>query len=340
MAQELEAEGGVAKRVRVAQIGVGGMGRAHVEAVRASRRADLVAVCDVSEAALAAVQASGAVPTFSDYRTMFDAVPFDALICVLPHDAYPEVIELAAARGVHVLKEKPFARNLTDALRMHAAIERSGIAFLCGAQRQYSLPFVRAGEMMAAGELGDVFLAQGQILYRWRLDSAEWGWRGELDRSGGIAIVDSGWHILDALVWLKGMPSSVYARVGRMPAAAGDYEVDDKAILCVDFPDGAIGVVTACYLTLPNRFELLLCGTTAALELTQTRLTLHPRDGSAAVAIEDPGGNPIAAQFEHFLDVILNGVKPRVGAAEALAIQRVVQAAYESAATDRRVELA
>lgn len=325
-------------KLRVAQVGVGGMGRAHVAAVRGSSRAELVGVCDVSPEACEAAS-EGNVPAFNEVRAMLDEVRPDALIAVLPHDLYPDVIELAASRGIHVLKEKPFARNLSDALRMHAAVTQSGIKFLSAAQRQYTLPFQRARELVAEGVLGEIFLVQGTILYCWRLDSTTWSWRGQRERSGGIAVVDSGWHILDAMLWLKGMPSSVYCRIGGLRAASGDYDVDDKAVMAFDFSDGAVGCLTACYLTVPSRFELSLHGTRGTLELSQSKLSLLPRGQGETTVVEDDGGNPIVKQFEHFLEVVLDDAKPRAGIEEALRLQRVVEACYESASTDRRVAL-
>ncbi len=326
-------------RVRVAQVGVGGMGLAHVRAVAASTRATMVGVCDVSEAAVAAAQAVAPAPAFDSLDELLATAQPDALILVLPHDLYPAAVALAAEHRVAVLKEKPFARNLADAEAMHRAVTSAGIPFLCGAQRQFAKPFAEARRLLDEGAVGDVFLTQGAIFYPWQLDSTRWSWRGERERSGGIAVVDSGWHSLDAIVWLKGLPTSVYCRTGSMRAADGPYEVDDKAVVVFDFADGSIGSMSACYVTVPSRYELRLHGTQGTLDLTPERLRLHPRPSGAVTEVLDDGADVIAAQFEHFLDVLLAGARPRVGIEEALRLQRVVEAAYQSAASGQRVDL-
>lgn len=328
----------VARRLRVAHLGVGGMARAHLQAARASNRAEVVGLCDIAPAALDEARGDEAVPCFQDYAAMLDAVRPEATVLSLPHDLYPAAVAEAARRGIAILKEKPFARNLTDALDMHQAVTAAGVPFLCAAQRKFTRPFELAREMVADGRVGDIFLTRALITYPWRI-GGDWGWRAIRSRSGGIAILDSGWHALDALVWLKGRPSSVYARIGAMQAAPGSYDVDDKGVLTFDFADGSIGCLVASHVTAPSRFELCLHGTAATLELTADRLFIHPRSGGQPEVVEADGRQPVAAQFEHFVDVVTDGVTPATGIETALQIQRVVEAAYESAATGRAVDL-
>ncbi len=324
--------------LRIAQVGVGGMGRAHVRAAMANPRAEVVALCDVSGEALEAARDGHDIPCFRNLDSMLGAVDCDALVAVLPHHLYPDALAAAARLGLAILKEKPFARNLTDGMAMQNAVSTAGVPFLCAAQRRYGTPFRKAQELLDAGACGDVFLVRGLITYPWRLGGG-WGWRGVRAQSGGIALVDSGWHSLDAIVAFKGLPSSVYCRVGGMSAGVAQDQVDDKAIAVFEFPDGAIGSLTACFQTVPSRFEVALHGTEATLEVDAQGLTLYPRQGGQPKRFEDDGVDPIAAQLDHFLDVALLGVAPRVGIDQALAMQRVVEAGYESAATGRAVEL-
>ena len=140
-------------------------------------------------------------------------------------------------------------------------------------------------------------------------------------------MVDSGWHILDAIAWLKGLPTSVYCRTGTLKAAGGEYDVDDKAVLAFDFGDGSIGSMTACFVTVPGRYEVRLHGTQGTLELTTNKLVLYPRRGGEPLVVEDDGTDLIAAQFEHFCDVVLDGATPRVGAEQAPHLHAVADAA-------------
>jgi predicted dehydrogenase len=333
------------------------MGAAHVRAVVANPRAELVAVCDVNEAAVAELVRQYGVSGHTDYEELLALDNLDAVIVVLPHYLYPPVIVRAAERGLHILKEKPFARNLADARTMAAALsplappslppgsggDGGGAAspvFMVAAQRQFSAAYRRAGEIVAAGRVGDVYLVHGTILYSWNPDGRNWRWRGVLEQSGGIAIVDSGWHILEAVQQLKGAPEKVYCSIGRRRGAveAGvAYEVDDKGVLTLEYPDGAVGSIVTSYIALPNRFEILLHGTAGNLEVHPDRLILYDRRQVVEEFTAPTGEDLIGAQLDHFLDAVLSGQPPACGLDEALLIQSVIEAAYRSAATGEPV---
>lgn len=320
------------QQLRVGQIGVGGMGRVHLSAVEKNARARLVAVCDVVPETAQKVGEQFQVPGYTDYRDLLQRDDLDALIVVLPHNLYPEVIEAAAAKGLHILKEKPFSRNLADAQRMVQAVENSGVKFMCAAQRQFSSTFQQAKAWIDAGLLGDIYMLEGTILYSWNLDPNQWRWRGRREQSGGIAIVDSGWHILEASYWMHGLPNRVFAATGTKQAVSGSYDIDDKAALVLEYPDGSIGSITTCFLALPNRFELLLHGTRGNIAVDLEQAQLYDRVKLIEEYKLEGEADAVAAQFDHFVDVVQEGVKPVSGIREAYQVASIIDAAYRSAA--------
>ncbi len=324
----------------VVHIGAGGAGMAHLRTVAAHPRCRVVAVADVSPTARAAVESDFAVPTYADYREMLDrhAEAAQVAVVVLPHQVYPEVIEAVVAAGLHILKEKPFARNLDDALRMQRALSGHGGVYMTAGQRLFA-PAIQAGlQAVSGGTLGDVYLSEGRILYAWHPDGQNWGWRGDRALSGGTAILDAGWHVLEMLHAFAGQPSRVYAVNGRMRATAGDWTSDDKGMLTLEYADGSVATATACHVALPDRFELLVHGTLGNLEITPTRLTRYDRTAEVD-AQEWPGGDLFAPQWEHFLDCVSGTEKPACGLEQSMDIQRTVEAAYQSAATGQPVAI-
>lgn len=323
-------------KLRFAIIGAGGMGAGHVSTVQGHPRGEVVVACDVNADVLATLARQG-IATTGDWREALDPQQVDAAVITLPHDQYPEVVNTALARGIHVLKEKPFARDLDDARAMLQAAEKASATLMVAGQGKYSAGYQRAKQIADSGVLGNVFLARGVITYRWGgATQNNWRWRGIRSRSGGVAVIDSGWHILDLLAWFRGVPETVYCSLGKGKAFPGDYDVDDRAVLTLEYADGGIASVICCFICLPNARQMFLHGTEASLEITAETVRLHRGDQSDTEVISfAPEGNLLRPQLDHFLALVDAGGDPAAGAREAYDVQRIIDAAYRSAESRR-----
>jgi hypothetical protein len=107
-------------KLRVGAIGIGGMGHGHLLAAQAHPDVQICAVCDVSQAALDAV-AEPDIRTYTDWQALLDKESLDLVTVCLPHYLYAPVVTAALKRGLHVDKDKPFARDLADAKQMTLA---------------------------------------------------------------------------------------------------------------------------------------------------------------------------------------------------------------------------
>lgn len=324
------------QKLRFAIIGAGGMGAGHVSTVQGHPRGEVAVACDVNQDVLAALAAQGVAPTTA-WQEALDPDRVDAAIITLPHDQYPEVVNTALARGIHVLKEKPFARDLDDARAMLAAAEKSTATLMVAGQGKYSAGYQHAKAVADSGVLGNVFLARGVITYRWGgATGNNWRWRGIRAQSGGVAVIDSGWHILDLITWFRGVPETVYCSLGQGNAFPGEYDVDDRAVLTLEYADGGLASVICCFICLPNARQMFLHGTEASLEITAETVRLHRGDQTDSVVTSfAPEGNLLRPQLDHFLDLVDAGGDPAAGAREAYDVQRIIDAAYRSAESRR-----
>jgi len=189
--------------------------------------------------------------------------------------------------------------------------------------------------------LGKVFLTRGVVTYRWGgAFEGNWRWRGVHGKSGGVAVIDSGWHILDLVHWFRGLPERVYCSLGRGNALEGAYDVDDRACLVLDYPDGELGNVVCCFICQPPLRQVILHGTEATLEATPGQVILHRgAEVSTEVTQFSAAEGGLGPQFEHFLGLIDQKADPTAGAQEAYGIQRIIDAAYRSAAKGQPVGL-
>ena len=330
------------KPFRFALIGAGGMGAGHLATLRNHPRVDLRVICDTNEAVLDACDNPGAVLT-TDFREALAVKGLDAAVIILPHYLYPEAVCLALENGLHVLKEKPFAMNLADARRMVASAKSANRIMMVAGQGKYHPGFQRAREIVDGGILGNVFLARGIITYRWGgAIGANWSWRGVKKQSGGVAVIDSGWHILDILHWLRGLPETVYCTLGRGEALPGQkYDVDDRAVLALDYADGGIASVVISFIAAPGNRQVILHGTDATLDIKNDEVRLHVgNEEDTQVTRFRPPADSLGPQFESFLRLIDTKADPMAGADEAYQVQRIIDAAYRSAKAKKPVKLA
>ncbi len=326
--------------MKVALIGAGGIGRAQMAAITKHPESELVALCDANPAVMEVPEAPAGARRYTDYQDLLANEQPDAAVVVLPHHLYAEVVPACLERGLHVLKEKPFARDLADAGRMRDAAHASGRLLLVAGQRKFGAPLRKAKEIVDSGSLGDVFLVSGTITYRWaRALLGEWGWRGTRALSGGVALIDSGWHILEGLYWLKGRPSRVFASTGSKPAVpGGGYDVDDRAVVTFEYPDGATGTALACFVTLPNEYRIQVHGSRGSLDMRDSELVCYA-DGQEAERLKFEPENLLALQYAHFAECVLHGADPLLPVEDAYRIQEVIEAGYRSAATGEFVRL-
>jgi predicted dehydrogenase len=136
--------------LRTAVIGVGHLGRQHARihaALSQEGKSELVAVCDTDEQAARSVAAERETDWTPDWRTLLGRV--DAVSLATPTESHAEIACSLLEAGIHVLVEKPIARDLAEADRMIQAAERGRASLMVGHMERFNPaltalhPFVR-----------------------------------------------------------------------------------------------------------------------------------------------------------------------------------------------------
>ena len=250
-------------------------------------RSDLVKVVGISDKDTRVadrVSADAGVPGYNDNRRLLaETRPAAAFLCVPPTPA-AELISACADRGIHVWKDLPLARNLDEGVAMVRRMEEAGLKFAIGTQRRFAVGYRRAHGLRR--RLGEIFLARAHYLFNW---GPELGWRGDRASAGGGALLELGYHAIDLLVWLLGMPDEVYgvSAVGnRPPPASNDdaaqpmYDTDDTAAAIMRYVSGPMASVVTTRSSGPVSEELCLHGRCGSL-----------RADGATCLLRDPDGN-------------------------------------------------
>src|SRR5277367_1747128 len=195
------------RRIGVAIIGTGFMGRVHVENVRRLGNVEIVAVAASSEEKARQFGESVSVArTTGDYRTLLSDPSIEAVHVLTPNALHYPMCKAALSAGKHVLCEKPLTLNVAEAGELLALAREKNLVHCI----QHNLRFyplvqqVRA--MIANGDLGEILIAQGTYSQDWLLYDTDWNWRIVSRENGALrAMGDIGSHWMDMIQHLTGL---------------------------------------------------------------------------------------------------------------------------------------
>ena len=150
-------------RVRIAHIGLGGMGLAHMNWFANLPEAEIVALCDVdtnrtSEALLALkkIHPDTKATLFQDFRRVLERSDIDAVTIATPDHWHAQIAILAFQAGKDVYGEKPLSYSLREGQLMLKGQQETGRIFQLGTQIHAGDNYHRVAELIQSGELGKI----------------------------------------------------------------------------------------------------------------------------------------------------------------------------------------
>jgi len=145
-------------KLRILQIGVGGIGGLQRRGLKDHPRVEWFGFCDVDQTTLAKdTQAYKGAKLFTDYRVAFEKHKdeFDAVIVDTPDHHHGPMMITAAKHGKHIYGQKPLVQQL-DELRLirEALAARPGLVTQMGNQRACYEGRMQAVEILKSNQLG------------------------------------------------------------------------------------------------------------------------------------------------------------------------------------------
>ncbi|MFJ3218960.1 Gfo/Idh/MocA family protein [Kitasatospora sp. NPDC086801] len=308
----------------------------HLPGLLASSRAELVAICDSNPDTLRQRQEQLQVPGFTRTGELLDAVAPDFVVVAVPHHAGREVVHECAARGVHVLKEKPFATSVWEARDLAQVCQAGQVELMVTLQRRFNPIHASVAGML--DQIGIPFLIDGQ--YTFHTDDPGAGWRGDIRQAGGGCIIDMGYHLIDLLLWYFGLPSRVIAEFSTTAVPGDGYDAEDTAVIQLGYDTDLYGSVLLSRWVAPKTERLHVVGTRGSVLLTKgqvQRLDLH---GAVVEELTRPHApaSASAAQIDYFCRV-LDGERPNTsGPDQHLAHAAFIASCYQSKAAGRYID--
>ena len=330
------------RELRVGLIGLGSMGRNHLRVLGSVPGACLAAVADTDPALLASAEGSGAQP-FVEPVSMLSEANLDAVVIASPTTTHLPLALAAIERGIAVLVEKPLAATPDEADRIVSAATAVGAPPVqVGHIERFNPAVLELERLLREGWLSTVFA----------ITSRRAGPFPARIRDVGVT-VDLATHDVDILCAIaRERPFRVSAETARRIHA--DHE--DLLFGLMSFPSGTVAMLDVDWLTPAKRRQLTVVGEEGMFELdyltqrltfTQATDTTNPRliRGYAPTyegdVLEIPvaTGEPLAAEVSAFLQIVRDGGRPVVDAADGRWAVVLADALLKAAHDRHTVEL-
>ncbi|MER7013587.1 Gfo/Idh/MocA family oxidoreductase [Saccharopolyspora sp. NPDC000359] len=353
--------------IRVGVVGIGWAGQQHLAAYQDLPDVEIVAIAGKEPELLASLGAQhGAPRLFESWEELLEVPDLDAVSIAVPTFLHAPIAIAALKRGLHVLSEKPLARNAVEGQQMVDAARSAGRVLDVVFNHRLRGDVQALGEIIKRGELGRPYYAKASWMRRRGIPMLG-SWFTNQEMSGGGPLADIGVHVLDYALFLLGEPrvlsvnAVTYSELGhrgiggmKWETADGNvsaYEVEDFAAAFARLEGGATLVLETSWAAFRSPEDLIdfsVLGTDGGAELKAVGATkkqvgdLHVyRDVDGEVADYQPTAEPGRAHagvVENFVYLLRDPSRwPTNDGSLALKRARVIDACYQSATEKREI---
>ena len=340
-------------KVKVGLVGSGFVADIHAAAFKSVPDAEVVAVASPTPGKAKRFAEERGVPkAFENYRDLLALEEIDMVTVGIPNNLHAQVTIDAAKAGKHVLCEKPLCRTLEEADSMIEACRQAGVLLMYGEELCFAPKYVRAKALADEGALGKVFLVKQSEEHF----GPHMPWFWDIEQSGGGVLLDMGCHGIEFARWVFGKPKvkSVVASLG-LHVHADKTRGEDHSFCVVEFEGGRVAMIENSWAKqggMDDRCEIYGSRGFTRADLLRGNSLLTFSESGYGYAVEKAAttrgytftmfeeiwnyGFP--QELAHFVRCVKGEETPIETGEDGREVLKIICAAYESAATGRRIE--
>jgi len=330
------------KKHKLIVIGLGNQARKdHIPAILRRDDVEIVALVDKNVELLEEHGRSVGAKVYSDLEAAIRDTRPDVAIVSIPHNEYFGILEILARNHVATLKEKPLAMTYEEAKKIISLYQSHDTYLQICVQRRFSKLYDTTKELLDS--IGRIYSAY--VEYTLNLSAAEMenGWRADRVISGGGAALDMGYHSIDLLTYLFGVPDRIYAQL-NYNSLSKKYTIEDSMKAMMTYCDGQINtnvVVTKIFSQKSEKARIF--GANGAVYVDGRTVTLLDKDGSE---VESHSFNLKQHEVDSQLDYFLKRAGKRMhfdaqdqNLIDQLSNMRTIDAIYKSHNNGKAIKL-
>ncbi|HET7560746.1 MAG TPA: Gfo/Idh/MocA family oxidoreductase [Limnochordia bacterium] len=322
----------MSKKLRVAVIGAGNIGRRHAQIHHDSPLTEFVAVCDIVKEKAERFARDYGLNVYTSVDDLLKNEQLDLVSVTTAgvengsHHYEPTMQALAA--GVGVLAEKPLCNDFAQAKEMVETAEAKNLYLGCDLNHRF-VPFAaKAKAWMQEGKIGQPLFCNMALWINNPNESSPWFHLRALHA-----------HSVDVMRYFCGDVVQVQAFLSKAPGR----KIWSVASINMAFANGAVGHLTGSYdMSGHHPIERCEVGGDAGrfvLENVNESLTLYPRQSPERIVLTNQFmsaqnfSDTFRNRINRFLQQVSEGVDPQQiegSGREALAAEAVIEAAIRS----------
>jgi predicted dehydrogenase len=210
---------------------------------------EIVAAGDVNADLRERIQQKYDVPrVYDSWQEMIESEELDIVQAASENNVCADIVEACAAKGIHVVSEKPMSATLDQANRMIRAMEKSGIKLMINWPTAWGATFQEMERRILNGDIGQLNYFKYRSAHNGPkeigCDPHFWDWLYDEEKNGAGALMDYCCYSADMCARFLGLPQQV---TGFRGVFVKDYPLpDDNAIILMKYSN-AFGVAEASW---------------------------------------------------------------------------------------------
>ncbi|HUJ84866.1 MAG TPA: Gfo/Idh/MocA family oxidoreductase [Candidatus Acidoferrales bacterium] len=313
------------KKIGVAVIGTGFWGKNHARIYKELPSTELVAICDVNQERAKAIADQYGVKAYTSSSRMLKNKEIDAIsICTWSTVLAKEALKGLRA-GKHVLVEKPMATNSKQAENLCSIAEQNGLVLTVGFLMRFIPGLQVIRESVEKRKIGDLVCANAKRVSQWP------------ERIGDVGVVkDTAIHDIDVMRFISQQdPITVYAKMGSMK----HHRFEDYAHIMLTYRNGESAFIESNWLTPYKTRTLTVTGSDAIMRLDYITQDLWIEQQKETLQPRYPFQEPLKCELQHFAECVIEKKKPLITGEDGVKALQIAEAAMQSSAKNRAVNL-
>ena len=333
--------------IRVGVIGAGAIAQVgHLPTLARMEGVEVVAICDNDlPKARSLASRFDIAEVYDDIEYLLERVTVDAVAVCTPNHLHEVHVKAALSAGVHVLCERPLALSVAGVEGLIAAQQQADRALLVGLHHRFRSDVQAVKQFLDGGELGSLHAVRGGW-YTFKPARQALGWRRQVAQSGGGAMLDLGFGLIDLSMWLLNWPRPLRVLASFGPTDRDPDSVEDSGCVVIACEGGVSIVVDVSwhFVGEAERYWFEIMGSEGSgrigplavfKEMHGSPLNVTPTGVSER---KNTFNAAYTAQWAHF-GAMLRGQVDQADLSEQLMLHRVLEAVYESARSGQVVEM-